>query len=447
MTAITRRAALGALAAGPALAALAPGLSRAQGPLEITIAGGEFRPIALALVPFFGDTAPAQKAAADAMGVISANLTGSGLFRIIPAGAHIQKLTGFEAAPSWPEWRAINAEALAVGDAGFEADGRLRLRFRVFDVATGEQLEGMQLHGAPQAWRRVAHKVSDGIYSKLTGEGPYFDSRIVFVAESGPKGGRRKALTIMDQDGANQRQLTDGRDLVLTPRFSPTDQEILYISYRSGQPQIYLYNLDTGQQEVLGRFPGMTFAPRFSPDGRRVAMSMATDGNTDIFLMELASRQMRRLTGGPSIDTAPSFSPDGQRLAFESDRGGGSQIYVMPVGGGEGSATRVSFGPGRYSTPVWSPRGDLIAFTKQGGGQFSVGVMGVDGSGERVLDATFHSEGPTWAPNGRVLSFFRESPGQQGQSSLWSVDITGRNLRRLPSTAAASDPAWSPLLR
>lgn len=447
MIAMTRRAALGALAAGSGLALAPKPLLAQQGPLDITIAGGEFRPISIAVVPFFAADAAARKVADDSMGVIAGNLTGSGLFRMIPASAHIQRLAGFDAAPSWPEWRAINAEALVVGDAGFEPDGRLRVRFRVFDVASGEQVEGMQLHGAPNAWRRVAHKVSDGVYAKLTGEGPYFDSRIVFVTESGPKGGRKKSLTLMDQDGANQRALTDGRDLVLTPRFSPTDQEILYISYRSGQPQIYLYNLDSGQQEVLGRFPGMTFAPRFSPDGRRVAMSMATDGNTDIFLMELASRQMRRLTGGPSIDTAPSFSPDGQRIAFESDRGGGSQIYVMPVGGGEGSATRVSFGPGRYSTPVWSPRGDLLAFTKQGGGQFSVGVMGVDGSGERILDATFHSEGPTWAPNGRVLSFFRESPGQQGQSSLWSVDITGRNLRRLPSTAAASDPAWSPLLR
>ncbi len=438
---LTRRTVLGTLAAGPALA-LAPGPARAR--TEITIAGGEFRPIPVAMVPLFAGPA-AQQAAADAAQVIAANLDGSGLFRMIPPAAHIQKLANIDDSPSWPDWRAINAEALVVGDAAIEPDGRLRVRFRLFDVASAEQVEGLVLHGAPDAWRRVAHKVSDGIYARLTGEGPYFDSRIVFVAESGPKGDRRKALTLMDQDGANQRRLTDGGDLVLTPRFSPTDQEILYISYRSGQPQIYLYDLDTGRQEVLGRFPGMSFAPRFSPDGRQVALSMVADGATDIFLMELSSRQLRRLTSGGSIDTAPSFSPDGTRIAFESDRGGGSQIYVMPATGGP--AQRVSFGAGRYSTPVWSPRGDLIAFTRQGGGQFSVGVMGVDGSGERILDATFHSEGPSWAPNGRVLSFFRESPGQQGQSSIWSVDITGRNLRRLPAAGAASDPAWSPLLR
>jgi TolB protein len=343
------------------------------------------------------------------------------------------------------DWRAVNAEALVVADAGQEPDGRLRVRFRLFDTATGEQLEGQQLVGDPVAWRRVAHKVSDAIYARLTGEGGYFDSRIVFVDETGPKDKRVKRLAIMDQDGANLRFLTDGRELVLTPRFAPVGQEILYIGYRTGEPQIYLYNLDTNQQEVLGRFPGMSFAPRFSPDGRQVVLSLAQDGNADIYLLNLSNRQTRRLTQGPSIDTAPSFSPDGNRITFESDRGGGSQVYVMSTGGGDATASRISFGSGRYSTPVWSPRGDLIAFTKQISGQFQVGVMSPEGQGERILDSSFHSEGPTWSPNGRTVGFFREAPGPRGVASLWAIDITGRFLRRINTPNGASDPAWSPL--
>ncbi|MFN3615736.1 MAG: Tol-Pal system beta propeller repeat protein TolB [Rubrimonas sp.] len=441
---MTRRAAMGALASATVAAAAPAGL-RAQ-PLEITVGGGAFRPIPVAVPTFFGVDDASRRLAADVTAVIAGNLANSGLFRVAPEGGHPQRLAGFDEAPNFRAWRGAGVEALTVGDARLEPDGRMRVRFRLFDTAAGEQLQGLQFLVDPAAWRRAGHKVSDAVYTALTGEAGYFDSRIVFVDETGGKGERRKRLALMDQDGANLRTLTTGSDLVLTPRFSPSRQEIVYLGFGSGEPQVYLYNLDTGQQELLGRFPGMTFSPRFSPDGRQVVLSMAQEGNTDIHIMDLATRQMRRLTRGPGIETAPSFSPDGQQIAFESDRGGGQQIYVMPTGAGETAATRISYGEGRYSTPVWSPRGDLIAFTKSTRGQFQVGVMRPDGSDERVLDATFHSEGPTWAPNGRVLAFFRESPGQSGASSLWSVDITGINLRRLPTPNAASDPAWSPLL-
>jgi TolB protein len=442
MISITRRAALGALAATPLLTRrlLAQGA-----PLDITIGGGEFRPLSLAIAPFMGATPQASQFGAEIAAVLEANLVNSGLFRAIPVQAHIQRFAGFDEVPRLADWRVIGAEALLMADAAQEPDGRLRVRFRLFDTASGEQLEGQQLIGDPVAWRRVAHKAADAVYSRLTGETGYFDTRIVFVDETGPKDRRVKRLALMDQDGANLRYLTDGRDLVLTPRFAPRDQEILYISYRSGAPQVYLYNLDTDQQELLGRFPGMSFAPRFSPDGRQVVLSLAQDGNADLYLLTLANRQTRRLTQSPAIDTAPSFSPDGNRIVFESDRGGSSQIYVMSTGGGEATAQRISFGPGRYGTPVWSPRGDLIAFTRQGGGRFEVGVMATEGGAERVLDGSFLSEGPTWSPNGRVVAFFRDEPGERGGASIWSIDITGRNLRRLPTPNGASDPAWSPL--
>ncbi len=437
----TRRAAL----AGGVAAALVARLAAAQ-PLEITIAGGQFRPIPFAAPTFLASGDQAQSLAANLTEVVVRNLEGSGLFTQIARERQPRPPTSLNDAPDFAAWGASGAEALVIGDAQVEGDGRLRVRFRLFDVASAEQTQGLQFLVDPAAWRRAAHKVADAVYSAVTGEGGYFDSRIVFVEETGPKDARVKRLALMDQDGANLRYLTRGEDLVLTPRFSPTSQDILYISYASGEPQVYILNLDSGQQELLGRFPGMTFAPRFSPDGRQVVLSLSQDGNSDIYLMDLATRQLRRLTRSPAIETAPSFSPDARQIAFESDRGGGQQIYVMDTAGGEATARRISFGQGRYSTPVWSPRGDFLAFTRIASGQIQVGVMRPDGSDERVLDATFHSEGPTWAPNGRVLAFFRESPGQSGAPSLWAVDIGGGALRRVPTPNAASDPAWSPLL-
>jgi TolB protein len=337
-----------------------------------------------------------------------------------------------------------NAQALVMGRVTREGDGRLRTEFRLWDVFSGEQLIGQQFFTSPENWRRVAHIIADAIYTRLTGEKGYFDTRIVYISETGAKDKRVKRLAIMDQDGANSRILTDGRSLVLTPRFSPTRQEITYMSYEGGNPRVYLLQIETGQREVVGNFPGMTFSPRFSPDGQKIIMSLQQGGNSNIYTMDLRSRATMRLTDTPAIDTAPSFSPDGNRIAFESDRGGRQQLYVMNSDGS--NQQRISFGPGSYSTPVWSPRGDIIAFTKQYGGKFAIGVMNVDGSGERILTEGFHNEGPTWAPNGRVLMFFREAQGANGGPNLYSIDLTGYNERRIPVEGFGSDPAWSPLL-
>jgi TolB protein len=313
-------------------------------------------------------------------------------------------------------------------------------------VSAGQQITGLQFVTSPSNWRRMGHLISDAIYKTLTGEDGYFDTRIVYIAESGPANQRVKRLAIMDQDGANHNFLSDGRNLVLTPRFSPTAQEITYMSYVGGTPRVLLFNIDTGQQETLGEFPGMTFAPRFSPDGNRVVMSMAENGNTDIYTMDLRTRRRERLTNNAAIDTSPSFSPDGRRIVFNSDRGGSQQLYVMASDGGE--ARRISFGDGRYATPVWSPRGDLVAFTKMAGGRFQIGVMRPDGGGERILTDGFLVEGPTWAPNGRVLMYFRQQPSDRsGRSSskLHSIDLTGYNDRESVTPMDGSDPAWSPL--
>lgn len=419
------------------------GAQPAKALIEIDVTQGNIEPMPVALPAFSADGGD-TKLADEMTAVIAADLKRSGLFNPLDPASFIQKNMSVNTQPRFGDWRAIGAQALLSGTVAKQADGRVRAEFRLWDVFASQQMLGQQFYTTPENWRRLAHIIADAVYERLTGEKGYFDTRIVFIDETGPKDKRVKRLAIMDQDGANVRYLTRGDDLVLTPRFSPTSQEITYMSYGAADPSVYLLNIETGQREIVGNFPGMTFAPRFSPDGQRVIMSLEQGGNANIFTMDLRSRVTTRLTNSAAIDTSPSYSPDGKQIVFESDRGGTQQIYVMSAAGGE--AKRISFGPGRYSTPVWSPRGDLIAFTKQHQGRFMIGVMKPDGSGERVLTEGYHNEGPAWSPNGRVLVFFRDTPGANGGPQVWTVDLTGYNEQRISTPAFASDPAWSPLI-
>jgi len=421
------------------------GARSAFGQKRVIIPEGDFAPLPIAIPNFVAGTPGDGEVGVSVAQVITNNLKRCGLFAPIDPAAFIEKINDIDKAPQFQNWKTINAQALVTGRMTLQADRRLKAEFRLWDVNTGQQLAGQQYFTSPEYSRRIAHIISDQIYERLTGEKGYFDSRVVFVDETGSKERRVKRLALMDQDGFNVRYLTKGADLVLTPRFSPArdEQLITYMEFGQGDPRVYLYRIETGEREIVGNFPGMSFSPRFSPDGQRVIMSLQQGGNSNLFVMDLRSKSTTRLTDTPAIDTSPSYAPDGARICFESDRGGKPQIYVMPATGG--SAQRISFGEGSYSTPVWSPRGDYIAFTKQGGGQFSIGIMKPDGSGERILTSGFHNEGPTFAPNGRVLMFFRD-PGGNGGPSLFTVDISGRNEQRIPTPGFASDPAWSPLL-
>jgi TolB protein len=408
----------------------------ARAEIEVNVNRGDVQPLPIA-VPAFGG----GQAGADIAQVIGANLQRSGLFRSLDPSTFVEKDLTATVQPNFASWKQINAQALVNGQVTVQ-DGRMVVDFRLWDVFSEQQLLGLQFTASPENWRRVAHKISDQIYERLTGEKGYFDTRVVFVAETGSRGKRTKRLAIMDQDGANPSYLTDGSYIVMTPRFSSNSQEITYMALRPEGSAIYLFNLETGRRESLGEFKGMVFAPRFSPDGSKVAFSVERGGNSDIFVMDLRNHSTSRITSDPAIDTSASFSPDGSKIVFNSDRSGTPQIYVM---GADGSnPRRISFGQGRYTTPVWSPTGEFIAFTKQTGAEFHIGVMRADGSDERLLTSSYMDEGPTWAPNGRVLMFSRETP--DGVSKLWSVDVTGRILQPVPYPGDASDPAWSPLL-
>jgi TolB protein len=420
--------------------AAAPAVGGGGGGLVVRGSQGTAEAIKIAIPDFLGED---PKLAADMTNVITADLKRSGLFEPIDKAAFLDTVRDVNALPNFANWRQTKASALNIGRVKSTGDGRISAEFRLWDTESGKQLSGQSFAVPAQSWRRAAHIIADQIYEKLTGEKGYFDTRVVFVDETGSKVKRVKRLAIMDQDAANVRLLTQGQELVLTPRFSPTNQEIVYMSYARDQPRVLMMNLATGQKDVVGDFPGMTFAPRFSPDGQRIIMSLQNEGDSDLYEMDLRSKQTRQLTNAPGIDTGPCYSPDGRQVVFESDREGTQQLYVMNSDGS--GPRRITFSEGRYSTPVWSPRGDYIAFTKQLQGRFLIGVIRPDGQGERILTEGFHNEGPTWAPNGRVLMFFREGQGAQG-ARIYSIDLTGYNEQVVQTPSFASDPAWSPVL-
>ena len=424
--------------------------------IEVDITRGNLNPLPVAVSPLFIDSTSENKISKELGNlnigleistIIENNLKKTGLFNPLNQDAFIQKPDIAHLKPRFEDWQLIKAQALITGKVEM-LENNLRVEFRLWDILAGREMLALAFTTVPNNYRRVGHIITDKVYQRLTGEQGYFDTRIIYVAEEGPKTQRIKKLAIMDQDGANTKYLTLGNELVLTPRFSPTNQMVTYLSYFRNLPRVYLLDIETGVQEVVGTFPGMTFAPRFSPDGKKIIMSFAKDGNSDIYTMNLESREVEQITDHPSIDTSPSYSPNGKFIAFNSDRSGYQQIYVMRSDGS--NVKRISFGTGIYGTPVWSPRGDLIAFTKLHKGKFYIGVMRIDGKGERLLTENYYQEAPSWSPNGRVLIFYRETKsGDQGEgfsATLWSIDLTGYNERKVETLTDASDPSWSSLL-
>lgn len=430
------------------LAALLIFATPAKAELEIDVRGAARNPMPIAIPDMIGSSGNFfTKMIGNDLGdkireVIVADLNHSGLFRIIPQGSYIDSLTSINQQPKFVDWQAIKAQALLQSQVVELPEEKVQVNFRLWDTITEQQLIGKSFTTTKSNWRRIAHVVADAVYERLTGDKGYFNTRIVYVSETGPATRRVKRLAMMDQDGENHKFLTDGRNMALTPRFSPNMQKITYLEFNGNNPRVYLLDLDTNRRQVLGNFPGMTFAPVFSPDSSKVLLSYANNGATNIYEMDLKTRKTRQITYGSAISTSPSYSPDGSKIVFNSDRGGSQQLYIMDADGS--NVERISYGNGRYGTPTWSPRGDYIAFTKMSGGAFYIGVMYPDGTGERLLADGYLVEGPTWSPNGRVLMYFRQDRGAPVR--LYSIDLTGYNERRIVTPAEASDPAWSPLL-
>ncbi len=417
--------------------------------LRIDVSGGNHEPMRIAIPDFAGKNPQEKELGKNIAKVIMADLDSSGLFTEVNKNSFIEQLYSIETPPKFPNWQVIDTTALLQGEVSIISKDKIKVSFRLWDIYASVQIAGKVMYSTPNGWRNIAHIIADQVYQRITGEQGYFNTRIAYIAESGPLNKRVKKLAVMDRDGANPKNLTDGKSLVLTPRFSPNMQQITYLSYYNDTPRVYLLTLETGKQEAVGDFEGMTFAPRFAYSGNELVMSMTSNGNSSIYIFDLDTKHLKRITNYPAIDTSPSFSPDDAQIVFNSDRSGNQQLYTMDSNGR--NVKRISFGEGRYATPVWSPRGDYIAFTKMLGGKFYIGVMFPDGSGERLLAEGYMVEAPTWAPNGRTLMFYRQNKGDRygrGQSTkIFSVDITGHNEQEIPTKGDASDPAWSPLLQ
>jgi TolB protein len=420
-----------------AFALASPGAARAEGDIYVH-AGPNFKPVTIAVTPLAGDDGATKLSA-----IITNDFARSVFLQPIESTSFPEEVANPDVRPNLDAWKTVNAQFVVTGRVLHSDSAHVTAEFRLWDVATGEQVAGQQYVTEAANSRRVAHLIGDAIFTRITGEKGFFDSHVVYVDETGPAEKRRKRLAIMDMDGGNVKYLTRGETLVVTPRFSPSAQQIAYMSFGNEDPKVSLLNIETGQHEAVGNFPGMTFSPRFSPDGQKIIMSLSEGATSNLYTMDLRTHTTTRLTDTAAIDTSPSYSPDGSQIVFESDRGGAQQIYIMSASGG--SAKRISFGDGRYSTPVWSPRGDTIAFTRQKDGSFGIGVMNPDGTHERMLTEGFHNEGPTFSPNGLFVMFFRDPGGQSG-SKIYMADIFGHGEFAVPTPSYASDPAWGPLL-
>ncbi len=412
--------------------------------VDISVLGAKADPIPIAIPEFGG-----KSYAAEITQIISQNLENSGLFHLVDKKAYIQPLYSIYQKPVLNDWQTINVQALLYGEVEELPNNRFKVSFRLWDVFSGKEMLSKALTLPQKDWRRLGHIVSDMVYERMIGEKGYFDTKIVYVASSGNPKKRIKRLAIMDQDGENHQYLTDGTTLVLTPRLSPDMTKIAYLSYDRGKPQVFLYDIKSGNNQRLGTFEGMSFAPRFSTDGKKLLMSLAVKGNSDVYLYDIESKELQRLTKENAIDTSASFSPDGKKIVFNSDRGGSQQIYIMDNDGK--NPKRITFGQGSYGTPVWSPKGDYIAFTKIYQGQFYIGVIRPDGTGERIIATGFLVEGPTFSPNGRVIMFFKQNPysfyDQGGKTGLYAIDVSGYNERFIQTPSQASDPDWSNFLK
>ncbi|MDR0449048.1 MAG: Tol-Pal system beta propeller repeat protein TolB [Rickettsiales bacterium] len=420
--------------------------SGARAEIVVDIVAGNTPQIPVAIVPF--ETADATlKADAKMLNqVLAQNLERTGLFKILDPESFPETLK-FGELPSFEHWKLIKAKALVQAKLSKASNNNLRLQFFLWDVDSGEQIEAQSLVASVKSKRRLAHISGDEIYKRLTGEGGYFDTQIVYIAESGPVEARIRRLAIMDQDGHNNRYISSPDVYVTSPYFSPNMHTLVFLSYRNDDPAVWTLDLSTGEQRKLGKFSGMTFAPAFSPDGNKVAMSLVDDMAINLYEYDMEKKTLRQLTYYDGIDTSPSYSPDGKSLVFNSDRSGSQQLHILDLSTLD--AHRISFGSGRYATPSWSPRGDYIAFTRILSDTFSIGVMTPKGKSEKILASGWFMESPNWAPNGRRVVFHatdKSKDGMERSSEIISVDITGQNSYHIKTPGNAVSPSWSPLL-
>ena len=414
---------------------------------SVTIDKGVIEPVYIAICPFFGEESKNDVISM----IVKSDLSSTGLFLPIKENAFLQNISSYNVDVAYQNWNAIHARYLVFGDVQYVENNKVKVRFKLYDILLQRKEVEYVLEGNIRSLRKMAHLVSNEIYKRITGSEGYFDTKVAYVSVTRQRNGKKiNRLAIMDHDGAAHKFLTDGSNIVLTPRFSPDKDELIFFAYgekvvrgrrKTLVGNLYKYSFDTNTiTAVFKDSPYMNYAPRYSPDGKKLLYSMSNDsGYSSLYVMDLATKSVKRLTRGACIDTSPCYSPDMKKIVFNSDRGGSQQIYMMNVDGSD--IHRVSFGKGRYATPVWSPDGKWIAFTRMWGRKFYIGIMKPDGSKERLLACGHLVESPAWAPNSRVLMFAHQD--RSGTERMHSIDITGYNQREIPTPMDGITPEWA----
>ncbi len=423
-------------------------VSNANAELHVDVVAGGVDPISIAVQKFEALGGVSSADAKMLREVVENDLKRTGLFRIVNHDA-FPEFVKMNEMPNFTSWAAIKTRALVQASIKTDGKDKYKLEFYLWDVDGKEQIEAQSLIASKKSVRRLAHIMADAIYERLTGEEGYFDTQIVFIAETGSVSNRTKRMAIMDQDGYGMRYLSDKNTFVMSPHFSPNMSTVVFLSYRNDDPMVWVLDLETGDQTKLGNFGGMSFAPRFSPDGNKVALSLVKNGVTNIYEYDITTKALQQLTFGKHIDTSPSYSPDGRYMAFNSDSSGSQQIHVLDLQ--TGKQQRITFGAGRYATPAWSPDGQFIAFTKMADDTFYIGIMNPEGRHEKILAGGWYMEAPSWAPGSRRLVYYeteQTADGEERISHIRSVDITGQNIYDidLKDGLNGTEPTWSPKL-
>lgn len=402
----------------------------AHSALDIEIVGGAAQQIPIAIVPFAQSTAQKE----DVSLVIAADLRRSGLFRTLETRGVVNQPHDLPEV-KYPEWTALQAQALVIGKIEPAAAGRFKVSFRLLDVLKQGQLAALEYDVTPAQLRQTAHKIADVIYQTLTGQPGIFSTRISYVL----KNGNRFSLMVADADGHNPQSVLASTEPIISPSWSPDGTRLAYVSFEKKKPTIYVQSLTTGQRIVLANYKGNNSAPSWSPDGKRLAIVLTQGANSQVHVINADGTGLQQLSHSRAIDTEPQWSPDGKWIYFTSDRGGSPQIYRMSSLGGE--PQRVTFDGSYNVSPRLSPDGKQLAFIRRDGGKFQVAVQELATSQVQVLSDSAQDESPSFAPNGKMI-MFATSINNKGVLSVVSSD--GRIKQRLSETGDVREPAWSP---
>ena len=409
-------------------------LSTAHAQLTIEIVGGAGTAVPIAIVPFDGEpSAPAGISA-----IVGADLARSGLFKLVGTDGIVPRPSRIEEVQA-AAWRAKGADAVVVGSARPQADGRVEVRFALVDVVKQAPLTAMVYTVTPAQFRATAHKIADVIYEKMTGDPGIFSIRIAYIA----KQGSRFQLLVADADGNDAQGIVSSNEPMLSPRWSPDGTRIAYVSFESKKPVVYVQNLATGARAAVANFRGSNSSPAWSPDGRTLAVTLTKDGGSQLYLMNADGSNPQRVMSSPGIDTEAMFMPDGKSILFTSDRGGSPQVYRLTLG--SGAVERLTFDGSYNVSPRPFPDGKGFAFVRRDGGRFQIAVQDFASRQVQVLTAGPHDESPSVAPNGKLILYANEVGGR---GILAAVSSDGRVKQRLVAPATdVREPAWGPFPR